>query len=105
MESVKDPILESPLKRMRRDRKVRQSDVANLAGVSQGHLSEVETGIAMPNEKLSRLLEAIEILDAQKEFIRKRQIQTKRKSHHQLFGPGGGVHGLTNIGNEKAGSH
>lgn len=85
----------SPLKQMRKDRKLRQSDLAHLADVSQGHLSEVENGIAMPSQKLSRLLEAIDLLEAQKEFIEIRQMQTKRKSHHQLrLLGGGGVHGV-----------
>lgn len=95
---MKDPILESlesPLKRMRKDRKLRQADVASLAGVSKGHLSEVETGIAMPNPKLSRLLEAIDLLEPQKDFICKTQIRTRRKLQHQLrFRPGGNIHGL-----------
>ncbi len=88
-------ILQSPLKRMRKDRKLRQSDLAYLGDVSQGHLSEVETGIAMPSEKLSRLLEAIDLLEPQKDFIRKRQIQVRRRSHHRLkVVPGGGIRGV-----------
>ncbi len=79
---MRDPILESlesPLKRLRKERKVRQSDLAVIANVSQGHLSEVENGIAMPCKKLSRVLEAIDLLRPQKDFIRMSQIEIKRK--------------------------
>ncbi len=102
---MKDPIVESqesPLKRMRKKRKVRQADLASLAGVSKGHLSEVETGIAMPNPKLSRLLAALDLLEPQKSFIRMTRIRARQTLYHQLIvEPGGGVHEFTNIENEQ----
>jgi len=104
-EIVAQAPLKSPLKELRKQRKVRQRDVANLADVSQGHLSEVETGIAMPCDRLSRLLQAMNLLEAQREFIRVTQRRTKRKSHHQLIGPGGDADGLRNIGTEGQSSH
>jgi transcriptional regulator with XRE-family HTH domain len=97
VEALKGPMLESPLKQMRKDRKLRQSDLALLANVTQGHFSEVENGIAMPSDKLSRFLDAIDLdlLEAQKEFIRKMQIRAKRRSRHQLTVlRGGGIHGV-----------
>lgn len=62
-------MLESPLRRFRKDAGLNQVVFARLAGVSQGYISQVDQGFKKPTGKVARLLEALGILEEQEEFV------------------------------------
>lgn len=54
-------VIKSPTKQIREKLQLTQTQFAAAAGVSKGHMSEVETGIAPLGEKLKRYLEELSI--------------------------------------------
>lgn len=78
--------MESPLRLWRESLKITQFELADLAGVSQSHITQVENGHINLGEKLEAFMrktggDALEVLSKHKNFIddSKEQIQTKIK--------------------------
>ena len=65
--------MESPTKQIRQKLQLTQTQFAAAAGVSKGHMSEVETGIAPLSEKLKRFLEEL--------FIDVETVEDKHKAY------------------------
>ncbi len=70
--------MESPLQEWRKSKGLTQKQLANLAGVSNGHLSEIENGIAAMCDKLKKLLKAtgaVDIILEQEKFMEEQKAE------------------------------
>lgn len=77
-------MMDSPLKKLRETLELSEQELATLAGVSQGHVSNVERGIADLGDKLEVFLTKIKadvtkIINCHKLFMeaRRKEMQSK----------------------------